>query len=96
MSNFFRHLQKHPRPVKTVEGISVLYGLQSDAVDFDIHFKTLDPRASSFCDMATKFAALPTAHATMNHRERSKGFKERDPDGRPTLQFALGARIVGL
>lgn len=96
MTKFFRHLQKHSRPVKAVEGVSVLYGSQPDAVDFDVHFKTLDPRTSPFADMAAKFATLPTAHATANHRGRARNFKEKDLEGRPTLQFALGARIVGM
>jgi hypothetical protein len=28
--------------------------------------------------------------------ERAHKFKKEDPEGRPTLQFALGARIVGM
>lgn len=95
-SQFFRHLQKHTRPVKAVEGVAVLYGSQPDAADFDVHFKAADPKVNPFHDITAKLASLPKAHAIVNHRERAKGFKGRDPDRCQTLQFALGARIVGI
>jgi hypothetical protein len=68
----------------------------SSVVDFDVHFKTLDPIPSPFAELATKFTAMAAGHAIAHHRDRAKGYKDRDPDGKATLKFAQGARIVGM
>lgn len=73
-----------------------MYGQQVDILDFDIHFKTMEPKPSPFANVAGTFQGCPTAHAIADHRDRVRGFRSQDPDGRPTLQFALGARIVGM
>jgi hypothetical protein len=95
LKNFFRHLEKHTRPLKAIEGIVVLYN-ESDVVDFDIDFKIMEPKCSPFANVSGTFKDNPTAHAIADHRERANKFKKEDPEGRPTLQFALGARIVGM
>jgi hypothetical protein len=95
LKKFFRHLEKHTRPVKAIEGIIVLYN-EPDAVDFDIDFKTMEPKCSPLANIEGTFRNYPTAHAIADHRERAHKFKKEDPEGRPTLQFALGARIVGM
>jgi hypothetical protein len=95
LKQFFRHLQKHARPVKPVEGIVVLYN-EPEVLDFDIDFKTMEPKCSPFANIEDTFRNLPTAHANTDHREHAHRFKEKDPEGRATLQFARGARIVGM
>jgi len=82
--------------VKEVEGIKVGYGPDIEDLDIDIQFKTMDPTPSPFVNIPNEFKDRPTARAIDDHRKRSKKYKEKDPDGRPTLQFANGARIVGM
>jgi hypothetical protein len=95
LKQFFRHLERHTRPVKAIEGIVILYN-EPDVVDFDIDFKTIEPKPSPLANIEGTFRNHPTAHAIVDHRERAKGFKKVDPEQRATLQFAHGARIVGL
>jgi hypothetical protein len=92
-----RHIQKHPRPLKKVDGVIVVYGPQPEGnVDFDLHFLTMEAKTSPTADIATKLAAAATGFATVNHRDGYKGFKFVDPERNPTLQFAIGAKIVGV
>lgn len=95
LKQFLQHLEKHSRPVKAVEGLIVLYN-EPDLVDFDIDFKTMVPKCSPFANIEGTFQNHPTARAIIDHRERIRGFKKVDPTQRATLQFALGARIVGM
>jgi hypothetical protein len=95
LKSFFRHLEKHARPVKPIEGLIILYN-EPEAVDFDIDFKTVEPKCSPFVNVEGTFQNHPTAHAIVDHRERVRGFKKVDPEQRATLQFAFGARIVGM
>ena len=96
VTQLIQHLQKHPRPLKAIEGITVLYGELPQAVDFDLCFKDMEAKPNPFAGRLSEFRNRPTAHASMNHREHSKGFRETDPEHHKTLQFALGARIVGM
>jgi hypothetical protein len=96
VDTFFRHLEKHCRPVKNVEGITVLYSQEIDSPDFDVQFKTMEPKPSPFANIAGTFKDHPTAHAVADHLKHSRNYKSLDPDGRATLQFAIGARIVGM
>ncbi|KAI9730045.1 MAG: hypothetical protein M1818_008314 [Claussenomyces sp. TS43310] len=96
VSQLLRHIQKHPRPLKEVEGIRVLYSDQPGAIDFDICFKDMEPRIEPSNDLTDKLRARPTAVALVTHRQHEKDYKEKDPDGNKTLQFAAGANIVGV
>lgn len=53
-------------------------------------------KISPFADIAAKLSSDASGFALVNHREGNKGFKAVDPEGRPTLRFAIGARIVGM
>lgn len=69
-------------------------------MDFDIAFLD-DPdgevRAPRYDkDVALKIATLPSAVALKDHRARVSRFQARDPEGSCTLQFAKGARILGI
>lgn len=80
-----------------MEGIKAVYGPQSQSVvDFDLHFLTMESKVSPFADIATKLASGATGFALQDHRAGNKGYKAVDPEGRPTLNFAIGARIVGM
>jgi len=96
-AQLFRHLQKHPRRLKEVEGVKIAYGPQPEnVVDFDLHFLTLDAKISPTADIKAQIASGGTGYALINHRPGSKGFKAIDPERRQTLHFAEGARIVGM
>lgn len=96
-AQFFRHLQKHPRRLKEVQGIKIIYGPQPEnVVDFDVHFLTMDAKISPTANIKAKLAAGGTGYALINHRPGTKGFKAIDPERRQTLHFAIGARIVGM
>jgi hypothetical protein len=96
-AQFFRHLQKHPRRLTEVEGVKIAYGPQPEnLVDFDLHFLTLDAKVSPTADIKAQLASGGTGYAIVNHRPGAKGFKAIDPERRPTLHFAIGARVVGM
>jgi hypothetical protein len=97
VAQFFRHLQKHPRRLKEVEGVKITYGPQPEnVVDFDLHFLTLDAKTSPTAGIKSQLASGGTGYALVNHRPGAKGFKAIDPERRQTLHFAEGARIVGM
>lgn len=97
VAQLFRHLQKHPRRLKEVEGVKIAYGPQPEnVIDFDLHFLTLDAKISSTADIKAQLASDGTGYALFTHRPGSKGFKAIDPERRQTLHFAEGARIVGM
>jgi hypothetical protein len=93
---YFAHIQKHARPLREIEGLKVIYGSQKGVTDFDICFLDMDQSPPYYGDVAQKTASLPSAIANANHREKSKGFRARDPEGNHSLSFAVGAKIVGL
>ena len=70
LKQFFRHLEKHTGPVKPIEGIVVLYN-EPDMVDFDIDFKTIEPKCSPHANVEGTFRNHPTAHAIADHRDFS-------------------------
>jgi hypothetical protein len=97
VAQFLRHLQKHPRRLKEVEGVKITYGpLPENVVDFDLHFLTLDAKTSPTAGIKAQLASGGTGYALVNHRPGAKGFKAIDPERRQTLHFAEGARIVGM
>jgi hypothetical protein len=96
-AQFLRHIQKHPRRLKEVAGVKILYGPQPEnIVDFDLHFLTLEAKASPTADIKAQIASGGTGYALINHRPGAKGFKAVDLERRQTLHFATGARIVGM
>lgn len=75
----------------------MVYGpLPENVVDFDLHFLTLEAKPSPTADIKAQIASGGTGYAIFNHRPGAKGFKAVDPERRQTLQFAIGARIVGM
>ncbi|KAG4427477.1 hypothetical protein IFR05_017039 [Cadophora sp. M221] len=99
VSQLFRHLAKHQRPLPQIAGIKTLYGFQPpEVVDFDIHFTTSIPSTSAYsmAEIAQKVATRPSGQATSTHHPKNTRSSSRDPDGNPVLKFANGARIVGI
>lgn len=99
VSQLFRHLASHPRPLPNITGIITMYGPQPvEAVDFDIHFPNPEPTLHVFNikEIAQKVAVRPTATALVTHHPKSSHSGSRDPAGDPVMHFAAGAKIVGL
>jgi len=99
VSQLFRHLSKHQRPLPNISGIVTLYGFQPpEVVDFDVHFTTPQPStaAYSMIEIAQKVATRPSGQAISTHHPKNTRSNSRDPEGNPVLKFANGARIVGI
>ena len=99
VTQLFRHLATHPRPLPNVNGVYVLYGLQPpDVVDFDIHFTVPQPTPHTYCmrEIGQKIATRPSGHAISTSHPKPNTAKSRDPAGEAVLHFASGARIVGI
>ncbi|KAG9231692.1 hypothetical protein BJ875DRAFT_468735 [Amylocarpus encephaloides] len=99
VSQLFRHLAKHPRPLPNIYGINTIYGQQPhDMVDFDLHFTMPDPHLPqhNMTEIASKVACRAKAHASNTHNPKPTGKNARDPDGHQSMHFAAGARIVGI
>ncbi|KAL2065665.1 hypothetical protein VTL71DRAFT_3335 [Oculimacula yallundae] len=99
VSQLFRHLAKHQRPLPNIAGIVTLYGFQPpEVVDFDIHFTTPLPSTSAYgmLEISQKVATRPSGQATSTHHPKNTRSSSRDPEGNPVLKFANGARIVGI
>ncbi|CZR64176.1 uncharacterized protein PAC_14073 [Phialocephala subalpina] len=99
VSQLFRHLATHTRPLPEVSGIITLYGLQPpEAVDFDIHFPLNEPSLHVFNirEIAQKVATRPSATAVVTHHPKRGHSGATDPDGHPAMHFAVGAKIVGV
>jgi hypothetical protein len=90
-----RHLTRHTRPFPHVEGIKVSYGIQSN-YDFDLQFIRKEVKHHPSVAFNNGISPILTARAIVEHRPKSGKPKFNDPDGQPTLQFAIGARIIGI
>ncbi|KAH7035429.1 uncharacterized protein B0I36DRAFT_318339 [Microdochium trichocladiopsis] len=95
--DFFTHLSRHPRPLPAVPGLTVI---ETEEIpdnlkdNFDLHF----PRptvTSVMTGIVPEIARLPTAVATET-KKAVFGMSRNPPDRAPVLQFAVGARIVGV
>ena len=99
VSQLFKHLAKHPRPLPHVTGIKVIYGRQdANVVDFDVHFVSAEPKQAQFgiTEISQKVATRATATAITTYHPKNSRVNSRDPEGNPTLHFATGAHIVGI
>ncbi|CAG8979504.1 hypothetical protein HYALB_00013297 [Hymenoscyphus albidus] len=100
VKKLFQHLARHSRPLPDVPGVITIYGHQDpNIVDFDIHLTSFILLASQFSisDIASKLSNRPAAQSTATFNPKAPtGKNYRDPDGNVSLQFAAGARIVGI
>ncbi|KAK1759472.1 hypothetical protein QBC47DRAFT_437273 [Echria macrotheca] len=95
----FAHLARHPRPLPPVAGMVVIEAPDvppEHANAFDLHFSGPPAPRSSMAEMtAEQLNRAPTAVATQTFRELN-GSLRLPPDRAATVQFAAGARIVGI
>jgi hypothetical protein len=99
VTQLFRHIATHPRPLPNVAGVDVLYGFQPrEVVDFDIHIPLNEPKLHTFCmrEISQKIATRPSANALTTFHPKLQSRDSKDPDGNPVLHFAAGARIVAI
>ncbi|KAK5660294.1 hypothetical protein OQA88_12834 [Cercophora sp. LCS_1] len=90
----FAHLARHPRPFPTAPGVTVIDGPTIPAENqnnFDLHFPSPPTKSKTPSDLAQ----LPTAIASESFRP-VHGMLRFSPDRAPVLQFAAGAKLVGL
>lgn len=95
VAQLIRHLSRHPRPVRFVDGIKVCYGNQNN-LDFGLNFISMDAKPNPLGNINARIANLPTARAILADRPKPGKGSPTDPDGKPTLKFANGAYIVGI
>ncbi|KAK8079780.1 hypothetical protein PG997_007598 [Apiospora hydei] len=86
----FAHMARHPRPLPVVSGFTVVEGDDN----FDLWFPS-PPTASVMPPLAPEVGRLPTAVATET-RKLTHGILRSPPDRNPVLEYAVGARIVGI
>ena len=99
VTKLFKHLTKHYQPLPNIAGLHILYGLQpANIVDFDVHFTNPEPRFGPYSmkEIASKSASRPAGYATTTHHPKNNRPSSHDPEGNPSLNFAAGARIVGI
>jgi len=95
--DFFAHLSRHPRPLPPVPGLIVV---ETEEIPdhlqnkFDLHLSR-PPVTSVMTGIIPEIARLPTAIATET-KKSVFGMSRNTPDRAPVLQFAIGARIVGV
>ncbi|KAJ1331751.1 variant SH3 domain-containing protein [Microdochium nivale] len=95
--DFLVHLSRHPRPLPMVSGLTVIEDEEippEQRYSFDLHF--FSPTVQSvMTGIIPEIARLPTAIATET-KKAIFGMSRNTPDRAPVLQFATGARIVGI
>ena len=93
----FAHLSRHARPLPTVPGLMVIESAtmpQSFKNNYDLHFPN-PPAKSLMAGLSREIYAMPTAVATETFRS-TNGALRAPPTREAVLQFAVGARIVGV
>jgi hypothetical protein len=95
-NQLIRHIAMRHRPVlREIHGIKVSYVVGDQ--EFDLSFSSDKVTLDSLSKASTDISSFPTAQAIQAHRPKS-GYKysPQDPNGNPTLQFAIGAKIAGI
>ncbi|KAK8059538.1 hypothetical protein PG996_009468 [Apiospora saccharicola] len=93
----FSHMARHPRPLPVVSGFTVIEGneiLPHLKENFDLWFPN-PPTTSVMPAISLEVGRLPTAVATET-RKLTHGILRSPPDRAPVLEYAVGARIVGI
>ncbi|KAK6853431.1 hypothetical protein PG995_010243 [Apiospora arundinis] len=93
----FAHMSRHPRPLPAVTGFTVIEGEEIPPHlkdNFDLLFPN-PPTTSVMPAIAPEVGRLPTAVATET-RKMTHGILRSPPDRAPVLEYAVGARIVGV
>lgn len=93
----FSHLARHPRPLPPVPGLTVIEAPEIPPHlrnNYDLHFP-YPPVKSVMIGLERLLAAMPTVVATESFRQVNNTIRH-PPDLNTVLQFASGARIVGV
>ncbi|RYP53896.1 hypothetical protein DL768_001208 [Monosporascus sp. mg162] len=93
----FLHLGRHPRPLPSVAGLTVIEGPDMPPQpkdNFDLFFPN-PPAQSVMTGIMPEISRLPTA-TTTETRKSQHGIMRAPLDRAPVLQFAVGAKIVGI
>ncbi|KAF3005442.1 hypothetical protein E8E14_004372 [Neopestalotiopsis sp. 37M] len=93
----FTHMARHPRPLPKIPGLTVIEGNEMPETfrdNFDLHFAH-PPMQSVMAGIAPEISRLPTAVATETRRN-AHGIMRSPPDRGAVLQFAVGAKLVGI
>ncbi|KAI1853256.1 hypothetical protein JX266_001962 [Neoarthrinium moseri] len=93
----FAHMARHPRPLPAIPGVTIVEGPEIPRIyqnNFDLHFPN-PPMQSVMSGIAREVGKLPTAVATETRRN-AHGILRSPPDRGGVLQFAVGAKIVGI
>ncbi|RYP11356.1 hypothetical protein DL765_007786 [Monosporascus sp. GIB2] len=94
---FFLHLARHPRPLPSVAGLTVIEGPdmpRQSKDNFDLFFPN-PPVQSIMTGIMPEILRLPTAMTTET-RKFQHGIMRTPQDRTPVLHFAVGAKIVGI
>ncbi|RYP12722.1 hypothetical protein DL767_011145 [Monosporascus sp. MG133] len=93
----FLHLARHPRPLPSVAGFTIIEGPDIPPQwkdNFDLFFPN-PPVQSIMTGIMPEILRLPTAMATET-RKFQHGIMRTPLDRAPVLHFAVGAKIVGV
>ncbi|KAK3687655.1 hypothetical protein B0T22DRAFT_405468 [Podospora appendiculata] len=94
----FSHLARHPRPLPNVPGLTVIETPQIPEVfknNYDLHFPSAPTPSLMTESLRRETRGMPTAIATESFRQ-THGTLRAPLQGVTMLQFAVGARIVGV
>ena len=95
----FAHLARHPRPLPSVSGVTVIEGAEIPSTlnnNYDLQFTDPPSKSVMHSDrLIRQLALLPTATAIETVRP-GQGTYRVSPDKSTTLHFAIGAKIVGV
>ncbi|KAI1102179.1 hypothetical protein F4804DRAFT_276775 [Jackrogersella minutella] len=96
-SQLFAHMARHPRPLPTIPGITVVEAPEIPPAykdNFDLHFP-YPPMQSVMAGLSRELSRLPSAVATET-RKIQNGVMRSPPGRDPVLHFAVGAKIIGI
>ncbi|KAI1434528.1 hypothetical protein GGR50DRAFT_662114 [Xylaria sp. CBS 124048] len=96
-AQLWAHMARHPRPLPKVAGITVIEETELPLEfkdNFDLYFAH-PPVPSVMLDIMSEVSKLPSALAIQT-KNTAHGTMRLPPDREHALQFAVGARIVGI
>ncbi|KAK3323942.1 hypothetical protein B0T19DRAFT_443394 [Cercophora scortea] len=97
-TQLFSHLARHPRPLPNVPGLTVIETPQIPPQfmnNYDLHFPSAPTSSLMTESLRREIRGMPTAIATESFRQ-IHGTLRAPLQGVTMLQFAVGARIVGV
>ncbi|KAG6012053.1 hypothetical protein E4U54_007754 [Claviceps lovelessii] len=96
--DLFLHLSRHPRPLPSVPGITVVYGIEVPyhlRNNYDLHFH-VPSKMHPMHEAGTEIDGRPTGIAIKETRKADSQRKLGERDRPEELQLAIGAQITGI